>query len=71
MASSVNPSIQRDLQQLEKMMESYSKFLAQLEEQDLPHHQRQATEAALVMLKELMVNKTRDVRRRLRETHRY
>lgn len=53
------------------MLASYKAFEAKLASTDLEHHERQILEAHLDMLKELMVDKTRDVRRRLRESKKY
>ncbi len=71
MKSSVNESIKRDLQQLEQMALQHSKFLSKLENPGLCHHERQSIEAGIMMLKEFMLNKSRDIKRRLRSTQEY
>lgn len=63
MGSSVNQSNPRDLQQLKQMLDNYDKFAARLDDPELPHAERQIIKAALVMLKQFMVAKTRDVER--------
>jgi hypothetical protein len=48
--------------------------LNELEEKlevEMPHHEKQIMLVARHMLKELIANKTRDVRRRMREMKRY
>tara|TARA_S200002703_G_scaffold32680_2_gene28492 strand:- start:1991 stop:2152 length:162 start_codon:yes stop_codon:yes gene_type:complete len=48
--------------------------LNELEEKlqaNMPHHEKQIMLVARHMLKELIANKTRDVRRRMREMKRY
>lgn len=67
----MNQSIQRDLQQLDKMLANYEKLQLTLEDSELSIPQRQVTEVAMTMLQELMIDKTRDVRRRLREVREY
>ena len=67
----MKPSIQRDLAQLEEMLASHNKLTAQLNNPELPHPERQSIEVGLCMLRELMANKTRDIKRRLRDTREY
>lgn len=45
------------------MLHNYNKFAAKLDDPELPHAERQIIEAALVMLKQFMADKTRDMRR--------
>lgn len=71
MVRSVNPSTNRDLQQLKKMLDSYNKLAAKLENPTLPDPERQSIKAALHMLKEFMTDRTRDLKRHLRETREY
>jgi len=52
------------------MVRHLEMFQAKLNE-DLPHYEKQAIEAAIVELKHAIVCKTRDVKRRLRETWDY
>lgn len=67
----MNPSLKKDLKALEDMVEKYDHFVKKLLDPELPHQERQAAEAALVMLKEFISTKTRDIRRRRREDHKY
>lgn len=53
------------------MVFRYEEFQAKLLNPDLPHQDRQIVGAALVMLKELITNKLRDINRRDRERHHY
>lgn len=52
------------------MMVRLNKLEANLE-LEMPHHEKQIMLVARHMLKELIANKTRDVRRRMREMKRY
>ena len=52
------------------MVQNLETFQARLNE-DIPHHEKQAIEAAIVELKNAIGYKTRDVKRRLRETWDY
>jgi len=67
----VNPLLKKDLKALEDMVDKYDHFVNKLLDPELPHQERQAAEAALVMLKEFISNKTRDIRRRGRENRKY
>lgn len=67
----MNRSIQNDIKQLEDMLESHNKLVAKLNDPATKHHEMQIINAACYMLKELMSDKTRDIRRRLRETREY
>lgn len=71
MARSVNQSTKNDLKQLDIMLASYNKFAAQLKDAKLSEPDRQMLNASLLMLKEMMADKTRDIRRRLRESQKY
>ena len=71
MANSVNQSTKQDLQQLEKMLDSYNQLAAKLKDSELSNSERQIINASLCMLKEFMTDKTRDIKRRLRETLKY
>ena len=53
------------------MLASYNKFAAQLKDAKLSEPDRQMLNASLLMLKEMMADKTRDIRRRLRESQKY
>jgi hypothetical protein len=64
MKNSVNQSNLRDRQQLEKMLVNYEKLEAKLADPDLPHPDRQSIGAALVMLKEFITAKIRDLKRK-------
>jgi len=46
------------------MMTNYRKLEAKLADTNLPHPERQVITAALIMLKEFMANKTRDLKRK-------
>ena len=70
-ANSVNPLIQQDLKQLKLMLEHYEAFEAKLQNEQLENHDRQMLSAAKFMLQEVMWDKTRDIRRRLRESKEY
>ena len=52
------------------MMVRFNELEAKLE-LDMPNHEKQIMQVAKHMLKELIANKTRDVRRRMREMKRY
>lgn len=67
----MSPSIRRDLEQLEHMNESYDKLMMRLRNPTLKHHERQTLSVSLAMLKECMTEKTRDVKRRMREAGKY
>ena len=71
MAKSVNLSINRDLEQLETMLANYDKLAVKLDDPKLSHPDRQILHASLDMLKEIMQDKTRDIKRRLREVRKY
>lgn len=60
----MNQSNPNDLRQLRKMVDNYTKFEAKLDDPALPHAERQIIEAALVMLKQFMTTKTRDLNRK-------
>lgn len=60
----MNQSNPNDLKQLEQMMTNYRKLEAKLADTNLPHPERQVITAALIMLKEFMANKTRDLKRK-------
>ncbi len=68
--SSVNQLLRSDLKQLHDMMAEYIKLEEKLK-LSMPHHEQQIMQVAYCMLKELIDNKTRDVRRRMREMKRY
>ena len=59
----MNQSNPRDLEQLKQMLKNYNMFEAKLNDSSLPHTERQIIEAALVMLKQFMFSKTRDIKR--------
>lgn len=61
----MNPSIHRDLQQLEKMLDSYKRLTFKLKDPNLMHHECQILQASLDMLKEIMTDKTRDINQQL------
>jgi len=63
----MNVNLNRDIEILRKMHKHLDDFTAKLLEHGLPHHERQAIEAAIIELSGHIVNKTRDVKRRLRE----
>lgn len=67
----MNPSTKRDLEQLERMKASYEDLMMKWRNPTLEHHERQILTVSLMMLREYMVEKTRDVRRRLRGTSQY
>jgi hypothetical protein len=71
MASSVSKSIQHDINELNRMLASYDEFNARLSDPGLSNPERSAIRAALHMLKEIMTDKTRDIKRRLRDTRKY
>tara|TARA_R110002096_G_scaffold108964_2_gene238487 strand:+ start:381 stop:542 length:162 start_codon:yes stop_codon:yes gene_type:complete len=52
------------------MLARYNELESKLE-LEMPNHERQIMKVAHHMLKELIANKTRDVRRRMREMQRY
>lgn len=64
----MNPLIQKDLQQLEGMLDNYNKLAAKLEHPELSHPECQILRVSLFMLKDFMSVKTRDIKRRLRES---
>ena len=66
----MNQLLRSDLKQLHDMMVRLNDLEEKLEV-DMPHHERQIMTVARHMLKELIANKTRDVRRRMREMKRY
>ena len=68
--SSMSPYPTQDIELLRRMVKHLEMFQATLNN-EMPHHERQATEAAIVELKSAIANKTRDVKRRLRETWDY
>ncbi len=47
------------------MVDRYIKLVDDLNNPELPHYQRQCMEAAIVMLKEFMEFKTRDIKRHI------
>lgn len=53
------------------MLASYNQLTAKLEDLKLSEPKRQICEASLYMLKEMMADKTRDIRRRLRASQEY
>jgi len=59
-------ALDRDVSELETMMKHLQDYQAQLEDNTLELHKRQIIQAAVVSLKEIIDNKTRDVKRRLR-----
>lgn len=59
-------TLQRDLDELNKMLISFNKLIERSKNQTLPIYELQAINAAIVMLQEAMVAKTRDVNRRKR-----
>ena len=61
----MNPSVRRDLQQLERMLDSYKRLTFKLKDPDLTHDKRQILRASLDMLKEIMSDKTRDINQQL------
>ena len=67
----MNLSINRDLKQLKDMLANYDKLAVKLDDPSLPHPDRQILHASLDMLKEIMQDKTRDIKRRLREAQEY
>ena len=60
----MNQSNPRDRQQLEKMLANYEKLEVKLADPDTSHPDRQSISAALVMLKEFITAKTRDLKRK-------
>lgn len=52
-----------DAEQLDKMIIRYGEFSHKLLDPELPHHEKQSINIALLMLKELITNKLRDVKR--------
>lgn len=60
----MNQSNPRDRQQLEKMLVNYQKLAAKLDDPNLPHSERPILEVALIMLRDFMANKTRDLKRK-------
>jgi len=71
MASSVNQLLRDDFQRLHDMLKQYDILKRKLNELDMPHHERQVMDTARVMLREIIRNKTRDIKRRMREMMRY
>ncbi len=63
----MNVNLNRDIEILRKMHKHLDDFNAKLLEQGLPHHEKQLIEAAIKELAGHIINKTRDVKRRLRE----
>lgn len=61
----MNPSVCQNLQQLEKMLDSYKRLMFKLKDPDIIYHQRQILRASLDMLKEMMSDKTRDINQQL------
>lgn len=61
----MNPSVRRDLQQLERMLDSYKRLTFKLKDPDLTHDKRQILRVSLDMLKEIMTDKTRDINQQL------
>ena len=66
----MSPLPTHDIELLKQMVQNLEMFQAKLYD-DIPHHEKQAIEAAIVELKNAIINKTRDVKRRLRETWDY
>lgn len=66
----MSPFPTRDVELLKQMVQNLEMFQTKLND-DIPHHEKQAIEAAIVELKNAIINKTRDVKRRLRETWDY
>jgi len=68
--SSMSPYPIRDVELLKQMVRHLEMFQAMLND-DIPHHEKQFVEAAISELEHAIVNKMRDVKRRLRETWEY
>lgn len=66
----MSPFPTQDLELLKQMGQHLAMFQAKLSEA-IPHHEKQIVEAAIVELKKNIEWKTRDVKRRLRETWDY
>lgn len=64
----MNPSIQKDLKQLEGMLANYNKLATKLESSELSHPECQILQVSLFMLKDFMSMKTQEIKRRLRES---
>lgn len=65
--SSMNHYPAKDIELLRKMVSNLDMFQAKLSDNQLPHHERQIIEAAILELKSHIERKARDVKRRLRE----
>jgi hypothetical protein len=72
-ANFMHPKPVHDIEALEKMTRHLDAFKLKLElnENKLPHHERQIIEAAIIELKSHMEAKMRDIRRRMREQCEY
>ncbi len=66
----MSPYPSQDIELLKRMVQNLEMFQARLD-MDIPHHEKQIAEAAIVELKRAIFNKTRDVKRRMRETWDY
>lgn len=62
----MSPHPVRDIEILKGMVRHLEEFQLKLK-QDLPHHEKQIIEAAIVELRAHIETKTRDIKRRLRE----
>ena len=66
----MSPYPTHDIELLKQMVKNLEMFQARLST-DIPHHEKQIAEAAIVELKNAISSKTRDVKRRLRESWDY
>lgn len=66
----MNQLLRNDFKQLHDMLTKYNELESKLE-LEMPSHEHQIMKVAHHMLKESIANKTRDVRRRMREMQRY
>jgi hypothetical protein len=66
----MSPYPTQDIEALKRMVQHLEMFQSKLKE-ELPHHERQIIEAAIIELKFAVICKTRDVKRRLREEWHY
>lgn len=58
--------LQRELEQLDEMLNNYHKFQEIRDDESRPHYEKQIAAASLVALKEWIDVKARDIRRRLK-----